>query len=51
MRKVTFSSDWPGMPHIKCNIEIIRGLPLKEDAKENILGGNAARILGLGGSQ
>ena len=45
--KVGFGSDWPGMPHIKRNIEIIRGLPLKEETKEKILGGNAARILGL----
>ena len=35
------------MPHIKRNIELIRGLPLSEGAKEQILGGNAARILGL----
>jgi predicted TIM-barrel fold metal-dependent hydrolase len=49
--KVIFGSDWPGMPHIKRNIEMIRGLPLSEEAKEKILGGNAARILGLGGSQ
>ncbi|MFQ5812771.1 MAG: hypothetical protein ACE5I2_06230 [Anaerolineae bacterium] len=31
MRKVAFSSDWPGIPHIKRNIEIVRGLPLKEE--------------------
>ncbi len=48
--KVVFGSDWPGMPHIKRNIETIRGLPLKEETKEKILGGNAARILGLGSS-
>jgi predicted TIM-barrel fold metal-dependent hydrolase len=49
--KVIFGSDWPGMPHIKRNIEMIRGLPLSAEAKEKILGGNAARILGLGSSQ
>jgi predicted TIM-barrel fold metal-dependent hydrolase len=49
--KVIFGSDWPGMPYIKRNIEIIRGLPLKEETKEKILGGNAARILGIGGAR
>ena len=46
--KVIFGSDWPGMPYIGRNIELIRGLPLKEETKEKILGGNAARILGMG---
>lgn len=41
-------SDWPGMPHIGRNIEMIRKLPLKDETKEKILGGNAARILELG---
>ena len=45
--KVIFGSDWPGMPHIRRNIEMIRNLPLREDTKEKILGGNAARILGI----
>lgn len=45
--KVIFGSDWPGMPYIKRNIEIIRDLPLNQETKEKILGGNAARILGL----
>ena len=34
--KVVFGSDWPGMSHIMRNIEIIRGLPLKEETKEKI---------------
>ena len=45
--KVLFGSDFPGMPFIRQNIEAIRGLPLKEKTKELILGGNAARLLGL----
>lgn len=48
--KVLFGSDWPSIPTatIRRNIEIIRGLPLPEKAKERILGANAARILRLG---
>ena len=47
--KIIFGSDWPGMPHVGRNIELIRKLPLREDTIDKILGGNAARILGLGG--
>jgi predicted TIM-barrel fold metal-dependent hydrolase len=46
--KVIFGSDWPGMRLIKRNVEVIRELPLRADSKEKILGGTAARILGLG---
>ncbi len=43
--KVIFGTDWPGIPGIRHNIEKIRGLPLSEEAKERILGDNAARVL------
>ncbi|MBI4608720.1 MAG: amidohydrolase [Candidatus Rokubacteria bacterium] len=45
--KVLFGSDWPSIPSIRKNIETIRGLPLSDTAKEQILGSNAARILKL----
>ncbi len=45
--KIIFGSDWPGMPYIARNIELIRALPLKDNTKEKILGGNAVRILGI----
>ena len=45
--KTLFGSDWPSVPTMKKNIGTIRGLPLSEKAKEQILGGNAARILKL----
>lgn len=45
--KVLFGSDWPSVPTMKGNVEAIRALPLSDTAKERILGGNAARLLGL----
>lgn len=45
--KVLFGSDWPGPP-VRANIEAIRSLPISQEAKEKILGGNAARILRIG---
>jgi predicted TIM-barrel fold metal-dependent hydrolase len=45
--KVVYGSDWPGYPYIRRNIEAINALPMSEQAKEKILGGNAAGLLGI----
>ncbi len=45
--KIIFGSDWPAVTDIKGNIAAIRSLGIKEESKEAILGGNAARVLGL----
>lgn len=45
--KVIFGSDWPGAPRIKGNMDAVRALDLPPNGIENILGGNAARILKL----
>jgi predicted TIM-barrel fold metal-dependent hydrolase len=45
--KVIFGSDWPGMPWIKRNMEAIGELPLPAEGVDDILGGNAARLLRL----
>ncbi|NLX91220.1 MAG: amidohydrolase [Firmicutes bacterium] len=43
--KVLFGSDWPGLSDLKNNIKAIRELSISEEAKEKILGGNAAKLL------
>jgi predicted TIM-barrel fold metal-dependent hydrolase len=45
--KIIFGSDWPAVTDIAANIASIRSLPLADEAKDMILGGNAARLLGL----
>nr|WP_242833535.1 amidohydrolase family protein [Desulfosporosinus youngiae] len=45
--KVIFGSDWPGMPRIKQNMDTICKLPLPSEGIEDMLGGNAAKLLGL----
>ena len=45
--KIIFGSDWPALTDIKGNISAVRRLPLREDTKAKILGGTAARVLGL----
>lgn len=44
--KIVFGTDWPAF-EIKANVEAFRALPLKEETKEKILGGNAARLLNI----
>ena len=45
--KVIFGSDWPSVPTLKENVAAIRSLPISDEAKTKILGGNAARLLKL----
>jgi predicted TIM-barrel fold metal-dependent hydrolase len=45
--KVVFGTDWPAVPGIKHNIDKLKKLPISREAKEKILGTNAARILKL----
>jgi predicted TIM-barrel fold metal-dependent hydrolase len=45
--KVVYGSDWPGNPDLRRNVNAVREMDISEEAKENILFDNAARILGL----
>jgi predicted TIM-barrel fold metal-dependent hydrolase len=45
--KVVYGSDWPGISSMAANVETIRSLALSDQAKEKILGGNAARLVKL----
>jgi predicted TIM-barrel fold metal-dependent hydrolase len=45
--KIIFGSDWPAVTDIKGNIATVRSLDITEESKDSILGGNAARVLGL----
>lgn len=45
--KVLFGTDWPGIKNPGANIKTIQNLPLSESSIQKILGGNAARLLGL----
>lgn len=45
--KFVYGSDWPGNPDLRRNIDAILDLPLRAETKAGLLGGTAARLLGL----
>jgi len=45
--KFVFGSDWPGVPGISYCTQEIGKLPISDEAREKILGGNARKILKL----
>ncbi|MDP2937253.1 MAG: amidohydrolase family protein [Dehalococcoidia bacterium] len=45
--QVIFGSDWPSQPFMQRNVKDIQDLPISQEARAKILGGTAARLLGL----
>ncbi len=45
--KILFGTDWPGITDPAANIKVIKNLPLNNDTIQNILGGNALKLLKL----
>lgn len=45
--KFVYGSDWPGNPDLRRNIDAVLRLPLRDESKAMILGGNASRLLKL----
>ena len=49
--KIVYGSDWPGNPDLQRNVLALQGLAIAEETQRAILYDNAARILGLVGSE